>query len=114
MVLIAETAKFVTNPVLVEPSFPLATNRITQKGATPTNIVKYARTSLMLNHMPYCSSVVDQATINWNISPVITLSILAANMTKPEYCNLISLFATAVAFTIFHCILSNGYLILCS
>ena len=47
----------------------------------------------MLDHIPYCCSVVARVNIKVKARPVATLSILAANIMKPEYCSLISLFA---------------------
>lgn len=46
----------------------------------------------MLDHIPYCCSVVARVNIKVKARPVATLSILAINMVKPEYCSLISLF----------------------
>ena len=49
--------------------------------------------SLMLPQIPNWSSVVARVNIKVKARPVATLSILAINMAKPEYCSLISLFA---------------------
>jgi len=49
--------------------------------------------SLMLDHIPNCCSVVARVNIKVKARPVATLSILAINSAKPEYCSLISLFA---------------------
>ena len=48
--------------------------------------------SLMLPQIPNWSSVMARVNIKVKTRPVATLSILAANIIKPEYCNLISLF----------------------
>ena len=48
--------------------------------------------SLMLDHIPNCCSVVARVNIKVKARPVATLSILAANIMKPEYWSLISLF----------------------
>jgi hypothetical protein len=46
----------------------------------------------MLDHIPYCCSVVARVNIKVKARPVAMLSILAINRAKPEYCSLISLF----------------------
>jgi len=52
-VAITEIVRFARIPVLTAPFLSLATNRMVQNGRAPASRVKYASTSLMLNHKPY-------------------------------------------------------------
>jgi len=63
-VAIAEIVKFARIPVLAAPSLSLAANRMVQNGRAVASSVKYANTSFMLNHRPYCNSVVVRAIIS--------------------------------------------------
>jgi hypothetical protein len=65
-VAIKEKSKFIVSPVLVAPSFPLATHRITQKGTIPDSNVKYGKTVLMLPQMAYSGLSVAIARASMN------------------------------------------------
>lgn len=61
---IAEIVRFARMPVLAAPSLPIATNRMVQNGKAAASNVKYARTSLMLNHKSNSGFVVPRAIIS--------------------------------------------------
>jgi len=63
-VAITEIVRFARIPVLAAPSLSLATNRMVQNGRAAASSVKYANTSLMLNHMSYSGFVVPRAIIS--------------------------------------------------
>jgi hypothetical protein len=90
MAAIIDIVRFARTPVLVASPLPLAVKRNAQNGNTPAKRVKYAETSLMLNHMPYSSFVVARAIMSWNMRPVATLRILAVKTMKPVYRSRIS------------------------
>ena len=75
---------FAITPVFMAPSSALAAKRMIQNGKTAARMIKYVSRSFMLNHIPYSCIVIERVIIIWKSRPVATLSILAANMTKPE------------------------------
>ena len=84
MAAIIDIVRFVRTPVLVASPLPLAAKRNAQNGNTPAKRVKYAETSLMLNHMPYSGFVVARAIMSWKTRPV-AMRIVAAKTMKPVY-----------------------------
>jgi hypothetical protein len=92
--------KLANTAVLIAPSFPLAANRVAQKGNNPFRSVKSPIKYPMNDQAPNSPGELGLVINSVKIMPVRTLSIWAANMMKPEYLTLISLLDSRFTFSL--------------